>query len=385
MLEAGAGSSREIVAEAAARAAARRAMERLGSVRATFVLLFTTPHHREKFAALAAEVAAVTGAETLAGCSAGGVIAEGREHESGPAVAVLAVRGGDLEARGFLAPGGTFRETRRGLPSRLPASALALMFPDVRGEPPGESLRAMEEAFGFVPAVGGVTMDDPLRARSHKFGGGRVVDGGLAGAILAGSGTWLVAVTSGCRPVGRPYVVTKADGPLLREIGSRPAMEVMGTTLEEEFPDPETARGRAVCLGIALDPGKHPLVRGDFVIRSLSLPDPEDTALTAGEPVAVGETVQFHVLDRATAREDLAAQLVRLRVRLANARPRFGVYVNCASRGAALHGAAHHDAGEIHAALGEFPLVGCVSQAELAPVGRRNLVHQHAGVLALYA
>jgi len=107
--------------------------------------------------------------------------------------------------------------------------------------------------------------------------------------------------------------------------------------------------------------------------------------MAVGEPVRVGQTVQFHLVDRESAHQDLLAMLTRLRVRLANQRPKFGIYVNDAGRGQALHGVPHHDVALIREVLGDFPLAGFFSRAELAPQKDVNLMHQYAGVLTVFA
>jgi small ligand-binding sensory domain FIST len=171
---------------------------------------------------------------------------------------------------------------------------------------------------------------------------------------------------------------------VLYRIGGRPAAEVLVHILAE-LPPPARGTAPALCLGVAVNPSKYPLARGDFVVRNVVRVDADEGAIVVVEPVPVGATVQFHVVDPEAARQDLLAMLARVRARLANARPRFGFYINGVARGQALHGAPHHDVALIRESLGEFPFAGFFSAAELGPMHDVNCVHQYAGVLTVFA
>lgn len=388
-MDAGVGVSTELVAEAAAQAAARAAMERLGSVQATLALLFASYHYREKYPSLVSIVRAVTGAPQLVGCSASGVLAPEGEFEGVPAVTVLAVRDPAHEPVAFLAPGqlgdpAALAGFRQSLLGHGAEGGLLFLFPDVSQETPSATLKSVEDALGHLPIVGGAAAGDPAGLRCFKFFGSEVAEDALAGVLLRPSGSAYVGVTSGCRPVGRPFTVTKAEGNVIWEIASRPAAEILGRVLAEISPTPQTAP-QGLFLGVAHNPSRYPLGRGDFLVRNLLRVDTEEGAIAVGERVAVGETVQFHVLDREAAHQDLLVMTSRLKTRLTNVRPRFGLYVNCLGRGQGLYGTLHHDVALIREVLGEFPLTGFFSNAELAPLNDVNYVHQYAGVLTVFA
>lgn len=390
--QAGVGLATEVVAEAAARSAAREAMERLGAVRASLAFVFASYHHHEKFAAVVETVRAITGAPRLVGGGAAGVLAPGGEIEGGPGIAVLAVLDPGLSPVAFTAPPrlddpAAAAELQRALSGS--SGGTLFLLADPSRATPGATLAAVGRAAPGAVVVGGAVAGDPAARQRYGFVDGAVVPNAHAGVLLRDSGTVVTGVTGAARPVDRPYTVTAVDGPVVREIAGRPAAEMFARALMQAPPAPaaEPASpepGQAV-LGVATDPARYPLGRGDFLVRRVLRVDPEAETLVLAEPVQVGDTVQVHVLDAEAGRQDLAAMLTRVRVRLANAPPRFGLYFNAASRGRRLFGTAHHDVTLIREALGEFPLVGCVTDAEIAPVAGAARVLEDSAVLAVFA
>ena len=58
-------------------------------------------------------------------------------------------------------------------------------------------------------------------------------------------------------------------------------------------------------MGRVIDEYKDEFDRGDFLIRTLMGADPTSGAIAVGDAFRAGQTVQLHVRDAMTAREDL--------------------------------------------------------------------------------
>src|SRR2546422_767072 len=84
-----------------------------------------------------------------------------------------------------------------------------------------------------------------------------------------------------------------------------------------------------VLAGLAINPAKSPLERGDFLVRNLVGVEPETGAVAVADHVRVGQTIQFQIRDGEAARDDLEAMLARAAVDLGGREPAFGVYFNC--------------------------------------------------------
>jgi small ligand-binding sensory domain FIST len=210
------------------------------------------------------------------------------------------------------------------------------------------------------------------------------VSGAIAGLAMTGPAP-LIAVAQGCEPIGEPFVITRGEGALIREIAGRPALEVLKEAIVG-LPDGERRiRSAGLFAGLAMDPAKSPLRRGDFLVRNLVGVDQESGAVAVAEPIRVGQTVQFQIRDGRAAARDLSATLAEVGRALAGRRPAFGLYFNCAGRGEGLFGAPDHDVTAIRERLGDFPLVGFFGNGEFAPIGGRNFFHNYTGALVVYA
>ena len=384
MIAAGTGLSVGGALDDAAREAGRQAIERSGADRADLVLVFVTDDDHARAGAALEAVRRATGAATVVGCSGTGVLTERREVEGEPAVAVLAVRGDGLletpfafERQGERADLGA--ELGRRIGPTVAEGGCVLVLPDAIGCNPPALLGDLHDALGFVPVLGAVAAGEPM----FELHGGGVIDGGLVGIALSGLAP-VIGVTQGCTPIGEPYVITHGQSNVVQRIGSRPALEVLGEAIQAD-PGMEARVQRAgVFAGLAMDPAKSPLERGDFLVRNLVGIDRASGALAVAERIRVGQTLQFQIRDAQASREDLRAMLDEVAGRLDGQRPAFGCYFDCAGRGRGLFGVPDHDVTLIRERLGDFPLVGFFGNGEFAPIGRRNFFHNYTGALVLF-
>ena len=384
MIAAGTGLAVGGTADNAALEASLEAIGRSGTDRADLAVVFVTGDaHARAHEALHA-VRRVTGAPVVIGCSGAGVLTERREVEDELAVAVLVVRDERLVVTPFsFERQGERRELGTELGQRIGATVAeggcALILPDAMGcDPPALSSR-LHDALGFVPVLGAVAAGAPM----FELYNTDAVEGALVGAALSGLAP-VIGVTQGCTPIGEPYVITHADANLIQRIGSRPALEMLSEAIRAN-PDTEARIQHAgVFAGLAMDPAKSPLERGDFLVRNLVGADRSSGALAVAERVRVGQTLQFQIRDAPASRQDLGEMLDEVVERLNGRRPAFGCYFNCAGRGRGLFGVADHDVSVIRERLGEFPLAGFFGNGEFAPIGRRNFFHNYTGVLVIF-
>lgn len=383
------GLSRAFDPELAVREAAGAALERLGTPAAGAALLFASSDHKPHLPALLAGVRRVAGAPACVGCTALGCLTLAAEIERQTAFACLLLAADAVVARPFLipelrAPGRPLgKAVAESVVGHLGKANLVVVLPDPRGFAPAPLFSGLEEAVGFLPVVGGIASSAPPETSIFEFAGDAAEQRALAGLHFAGDFAAEIGVAQGCRPIGRPYAITKAQGNVVLAAGGRPPLAVLREAVEDPALEAEMRQGQGLFAGIAIDPNVHPLQRGDFVVRSLIGYDEGTGALALNEGVRVGQTLQFHVRSPAAARQDLQHTVARVKTRLAGRTPVFGLYFNCVARGAALYGVPDHDVGIIRAGLGDFPLAGFFGNGELAPLGRRNLLHNFTGVLAV--
>ena len=368
-------------AGAAARQAVREAQASLGASSESFAVLFASAHFSASAPALVAAVAEQTGGVPLIGCVAQAVAGGAREVESGPAVSLwLAADLGPVEtfAMEFVrtASGGAFGGYRF-------TPGAHLMVCDPFTFPAGDLLAHLNQHVPGAVVMGGMASGGLRSGQSQLFLDDRVVTHGAVGASLPRAGIHPL-VAQGCRPVGDPYTVTRADGNLIIELGGRPPLARLRELAAALPVREQELLARGAHLGIVIDEYRAEPGHTDFLVRGIAGADPESGAIAVGSELEVGQTVQFHVRDARSADEDLRRILVREAAALGG-RPLAGALLfTCTGRGTRMFAEPDHDTGLLAQALGQIPVAGFFCDGELGPVGGQNFLHTFTASIALF-
>jgi small ligand-binding sensory domain FIST len=371
-------------AGAAARQAAGEARMALGGQPPSLAVLFASAHYFGSAQALVTAVAEATGGVPLIGCVADAVAGGGREIESDPAVSLwLAADLGPVEtfAMEFVrtSSGGAFGGYRFG----PDAAGVHLMICDPFTFPAGDLLAHLNEHVPGAMVMGGMASGGLRLRQSQLFLDGRVLAQGAVGAHLPGARVYPL-VAQGCRPVGDPYTVTRADGSVIFELGGRPPL----TRLREmaaALAGPDRALlAQGPHLGLVIDEYQAEPGQGDFLVRGIAGADPGSGAIAVGGEVQVGQTVQFHVRDARSADEDLRRVLERGADVLGGHQAAGALLFTCTGRGSRMFAEPDHDAGLVATVLGDIPVAGFFCDGELGPVGGQNFLHTFTASIALF-
>jgi small ligand-binding sensory domain FIST len=190
-------------------------------------------------------------------------------------------------------------------------------------------------------------------------------------------------VSQGCRPIGRPLLVTKAEHNVILELGGRPALAQLQEVFESLTDDEQQMVRQGLHVGQVINEYQEQFGRGDFLIRNVQGADPQSGAIGIGDFVRVGQTVQFHVRDAATADEDLNAMLAAAKA--GGSRELLAALLfTCNGRGTRLFDAADHDAGALARHWQGLPVAGFFAQGEIGPVGGKSFLHGFTASVALF-
>ena len=371
-------------ADEAASRAVGEARASLGPLSPSFAVLFASAHFSDSAQALVARVAEEAGQPPLIGCVAEAVTGGGREVESEPAVSLwLAADLGPVEtfAMDFVrTPSGGAYGGYRFEPG---PAGVHLMICDPFTFPAGDLLTHLNEHVPGALVMGGMASGGLRLGQSRLFLDGRVLSDGAVGACLPDVEIHPL-VAQGCRPVGEPYTITRAEGRMIYELGGRPAVERL-----REMAAALPARDRellahGVQLGMVINEYQAERRQGDFLIRGIAGADPESGAIAAGDGAEVGQTAQFHIRDAHSADEDLRRALERERTALGGRRAAGALLFTCNGRGSRLFSAPDHDAGLVTEMLGEIPMAGFFCAGELGPVSGQNFMHAFTASIALF-
>ena len=339
-------------------------------------LLFVTAAHVGAVEDIAAAVRSTLAPGTLLGCTAESVVGGAREVEQRPAVTLWAGHTGPVtpfHARVVPTSDGNALVDWPEVddPQAVLVLADPFTFPtdDVlrheAGNRPG--LRIMGGLASAAVAPGGnrLVVDD------------QVVSDGAVGAVL-GSGVDVAAVVSqGCRPIGEPFVITKAEGNIVYELAGRPALERLQDVASGLDEQDRQLLAQGVHLGRVIDESKATFDAGDFLIRNVLGGDPSNGAIAVGDLVNVGETAQFQVRDAASADDELNRMLAG---RLAQG----ALLFTCNGRGTRLFGRRDHDAEIVAEHVPRAAVAGMFCAGELGPVGRKNYLHGFTASVVLF-
>lgn len=353
------------------------------------LLLFASPAYGADFAHLVRAARQRTGATVLIGCSASGFLATGREVEDEAGLALMAwwLPGAQL------APVRLHQEHIELLDdpvlwhemNGIPASSVNswLMFAEPYRIDAQALIQGLQRCYPGSAIMGGIASGMVEERLSCVFFDDTFYEEG--GIALGIGGPYVLAphVSQGCEPVGEAWTITEADHNTLIGISSRPALEVLQSTVNGLGAE---RRGRAsnnLVIGLAGDEYQDTYRCGDFVVRGILGIDPRRGSIAIGGVPRVGQTIQFHLRDAQCASQDLARMTRAATAASEPGIPVAAVLCTCDGRGQALFGSPNHDTDAVGAALGNVPLAGAFCLGEIGPLGSRAVLHGFTATLGV--
>jgi small ligand-binding sensory domain FIST len=362
----------------------------LGGVRPDLVCIFVSHHHGEAIEELGPRVAAASGAEVILGCTGEGIIGAAREIEHEPALALWGAHLPGTTLRPFAATA-SMGPDQQPVFSALPdvqksGEASILLLADPFSFPMDDYLKQLNEAMPGVPAVGGMASGGMGPGQNLLIGGQGLVDGGVIGLVLEGGIEVHVVVSPGCKPVGKPWVVTACDQNLVSSLGGRPAIDVLMETLKALPPDDQQHFQRRPFMGLAIDPSRSDFRPGDFLARQIMGLQAKENAIAVADLLRRGQTVQFLVQDADSASDDLTTLMDKQgggplqQVDGAGA-----LLFSCNGRGSRMFDKPDHDISCVRLGLdADVPVAGFFAMGEIGPVSGRNFLHGFTASVAVF-
>jgi small ligand-binding sensory domain FIST len=366
----------------------KAARERLGT-RPNLAVLFATHHHAGAFANLAARACDLLETDHLIGCAAESVAGVGQEVEDGPGLALWLASLPKttitpMHLQFHRTPeGGVFGGWPDDLPETWPKDSSLLMLGEPFTFPADVLLARLNEDQPQTTVMGGMASGGATPGQNMLFLGRDAVPLGAVAVLLSGGVRLRSVVSQGCRPIGKPFVITKADRNIVYELGGRPALERFDQVYQELATHERELISRGLHLGRVVSEYQDHFEQGDFLVRNVLGADQETGAIAIGDWVRPGQTVQFHVRDAETADGELNFLLAGA-TRDSETRPQAALMFTCNGRGTRLFPEPHHDAGAIQKTLGDAPLAGFFAQGEIGPIGGKSFLHGLTASIALF-
>ena len=371
----------------AAEEALGRAHDSLGGEAPQLTLLFFSVHHLPLIDQIAEVAAKAAAPGTLLGCTAQAVVGDGREIEQGPALSVWTANLGAAVIEPFTIATADTEDgpTTLGLPAIDTGTRAVILLGDPYTFPP-DVLEQLSDAAPGVPIIGGMASGGRGPGRHALVLDGDVRSFGAVGVTLGGDVRIETLVSQGCRPIGSSYIVTAAEGNIIRSLAGAPPLERLRDLFAELSPEDQERANRGLHIGVVIDEYATEFGQGDFLIRNIIGADQNTGAVAVGDDVHVGQTVQFHIRDASAADEDLRSALGVLELsRTGDPGSLAGALLfTCNGRGSHLFGTPDHDVQTVRRSIGQLPVAGMFCAGELGPVGGRNFLHGFTASLALF-
>jgi small ligand-binding sensory domain FIST len=362
-----------------------RVAEGLSGSKADLAIVFSTLHHVASLERLAAEIRERGLGRHVLGCTGESIIGDDQEIEEGAALSLwsIALPGVELHPVRLSFRDGAFSGSS--IDSSTPGPPRTLLFlGDPFTFPTDEWLKQLNAAGPNPPrVVGGMASGAQTPGLNRLILDDRAHVDGAVGILIDDALAIRTVVSQGCRPIGRPMIVTRTEGNILRELGRRPALEVLQEQFAELDPDDQAKVQQGLHIGRVINEYQEAFERGDFLVRNVIGADDEG-GIAITDHVRIGQTVQFHVRDAETADQDLRA-LLGDELKSEPASSEAGALVfTCNGRGTSLFSQPNHDVGVLHELLGPIPVAGFFAMGELGPVGGQNFLHGFTASVALF-
>jgi len=357
---------------------------------ADLAFLFLSAQQADAVEALAAEAMDRLPARCLLGCTAESIAGPATEVEQQPALAVWAAR---LPETAVVPMHLEFQRTPEGasfvgwpdeIPAEWPRDAALLALGDPFSFPADLLLERLHEDQPGSVIVGG------MASAARQPGGNRLLVNrtvhrrGAAAVYLHGRTRLRTVVSQGCRPIGDPFVITRAQENVVYQLGGLPAYERLKEVYATLASREREMMRHGLHLGRVVNAYQDHFGQGDFLVRNVTGIDAEQGAIAVGDHLRAGQTVQFHIRDAETADAELRQLLARARDDH-GPRPQGALLFSCNGRGTRLFPQPHHDVAAIEQAFGAIPVAGFFAAGELGPIGGKSFLHGFTASIALLA
>lgn len=360
----------------------------LEGMKPDLVLLFVSPHHAENCDALIAEARDTINTRNIIGCTAAGIIGPDREVEDAPAISVWAAKLPGVRILPFVIDQNDVQSYTGAeawydhLGVAKDACPAFIILPDPFSVDVESCLDQLDDAYPGSRIVGGLASGAHAPGENRLFLNDQVLRQGLVGVSLSGPIAIDTMVSQGCRPIGEPFVVTRAERNVIHELRGRPALEVVRDIYATAPAADQALMQNGLHLGRVVNERLERFGPGDFLIRNL-MGVVGDSALAVGTLIRPGQTVQFHVRDSRSADQEMK-QLLSEKLATLPSLPAGGLLFTCNGRGSRMFGSPNHDIAVVNSIVRDCQIAGFFAAGEIGPVGNKTFIHGFTSSLILF-
>ena len=364
----------------------------LDGQRPDLAVVFVSSHHWSSYVNAPGVFAKALGAATLIGCSAAGVIGGGQEVERRPGIAISAAVLPGVEITPFElnqdelpSPDAAPEEWQTLLGIRPEDCPAIMLLPDPFSLRSDHLLAGLDFAYPSTVKIGGLASGGGQPGTNALFLNDKMIRSGAVGVAFSGDLAVETVVARGCRPIGKPLIVTGSELNIISKLGDKTPLDVLREIFEIATTREKRLIRRSLQIGIVMDRLAQDRSEGEFLIRNVLGADEEDGTLAVGELVQEGQVVQFFIRDAQAADEDLRMMLDEYVDNLDERDvPASALLFSCLGRGQYLYGSPDHDIAMFTDMVADIPIAGFFSNGEIGPIGDQTFLHGYTASFALF-
>jgi small ligand-binding sensory domain FIST len=245
-------------------------------------------------------------------------------------------------------------------------------------------LQGLDFAYPGSVTVGGQASGGGMNGRIALFCNDRLYREGTVGLALTGNIVLETIVAQGCRPIGKPLQVTKADRNIIMELDEQVPLVVLRDLIGSLSDADRMLAQNSLFVGVAMDEFKVALQQGDFLIRGILGVDPSAGAIAIGDRVRPGQRLQFQLRDAEASAEDLELLLQQYQDQRGSEPSAVAALMfSCLGRGEGLYGKPNFDSQLFSRYLNDIPIGGFFCGGEIGPVAGSTFLHGYTSVFGI--
>jgi small ligand-binding sensory domain FIST len=240
-------------------------------------------------------------------------------------------------------------------------------------------ISGLDYAYPQIAKVGCIACPHSASHPSLLFEEG--VRGGAVGCLIDGDWALEPVLAQGCRPIGPVLEVEQAQRNVVIEVSDgtrrRSPVAALQAILVDLTPSEREQVRHSLFLGVGRSDFSLASLRQEpsaFLVRNLIGVDPRNGAVAVGEPMRVGQKVQFQLRDADASRLEARHLLARLAEDLAEP-PLASLLFACLGRGQGLYGEPDGDVRLCREAFPAVPISGVFCNGEIGPLGGTTHLH----------
>ena len=354
-------------------------------------VLFVSDDHRKEFAQIPLLIHEKLNPRQFVGCSAGGVIGNGKEVEHSFGISLTVASLPEINLNSFyvvddelpdLDAPPTAWEALVGISESKDPQFLIITDPfTIRSQ---NLLLGLDYAFSKGIKIGGMASGSSPEGGNTLFLGETTYLSGAVGIIFDGNIVIDPIVAQGCRPIGTPIRITKSERNVLMQLDDRPTVEVLREIYQNLTSHDRELVRHSLFLGMVMDKFEETPQLGGFLIRNIVGIDSRSGAMIIGEILEEGQIVQFHLRDARTSQEDLHGILRNYSDKRGPIDSAGALLFSCLGRGKYLYGSSDHDTNLFRDMVGNIPLGGFFCNGEIGPVGGTTYLHGYTSSFGIF-